>query len=368
MNLAGALHLRWQAGRPLLRSTRREWATLVGQGRPAEALPTLLASVYTLCGGAHRITATLAVRAARGEALLPSGAECGADRVTQSAADGDVLRQDALQEHVRRLWLEGPALLPELDVPGGHALRAMPLATTGTGRLAWPVWIEREVLGMPPREWWAAWCAAPQAFAADWAATGATWPARWLAGGRRALGGLALPPRALPLPTAELAAALAGRLDEEAGFALKPLLHGAAAETGPWTRALPLAAPEEFEPLWMRLAARIAELARLALYAYGQTPLALGALPLGARTGMAWCETARGLLLHHVVLTPEGRVQRCHVVAPTEWNFHPDGAAVAAWAQLGPAADMARVRWVAAAFDPCVALQCEAPLPEAADA
>ena len=48
-------------------------------------------------------------------------------------------------------------------------------------------------------------------------------------------------------------------------------------------------------------------------------------------------ELARGLLIHHVVLDAgdeDWRVLDCHVIAPTEWNFHPDGAVAHALDEL----------------------------------
>lgn len=43
--------------------------------------------------------------------------------------------------------------------------------------------------------------------------------------------------------------------------------------------------------------------------------------------GYGWVETARGLLVHHVVLGRE-YIAAYRVLAPTEWNFHPDGSLV----------------------------------------
>ena len=44
-----------------------------------------------------------------------------------------------------------------------------------------------------------------------------------------------------------------------------------------------------------------------------------------ADTGVAQVEAARGLLLHRVALDGK-RIEDYRVVAPTEWNFHADGA------------------------------------------
>ncbi|HCX34082.1 MAG TPA: hypothetical protein DHV08_11360, partial [Rhodocyclaceae bacterium] len=75
--------------------------------------------------------------------------------------------------------------------------------------------------------------------------------------------------------------------------------------------------------------------------------------------GMAAVETARGVLMHRVDLE-DGRVSRYRIVAPTEWNFHPQGAFVRGLAGT-PASDTGEAHRAAAllahALDPCVA--CE---------
>ncbi len=43
--------------------------------------------------------------------------------------------------------------------------------------------------------------------------------------------------------------------------------------------------------------------------------------------GIAQVEAARGRLVHRVVLE-SGRITRYQILAPTEWNFHPDGVLV----------------------------------------
>jgi Ni,Fe-hydrogenase I large subunit len=83
------------------------------------------------------------------------------------------------------------------------------------------------------------------------------------------------------------------------------------------------------------------------------TLLSSGALPLGDGQAIAWCEMARGLLLHWVQLDDHHRVQDYRVLAPTEWNFHPDGALAQALTQLDPT-DAAAAWCLASAYDPCV--------------
>jgi Ni,Fe-hydrogenase I large subunit len=108
------------------------------------------------------------------------------------------------------------------------------------------------------------------------------------------------------------------------------------------------------------LSARWLELVEIAVAdpdtaSQGPVPLlAMGSLDLGQGQALAWCEMARGLLLHWVQLDQQGAVQDYRVLAPTDWNFHPDGALAQALAALAPG-DTAAARTLAAAFDPCVA-------------
>lgn len=69
---------------------------------------------------------------------------------------------------------------------------------------------------------------------------------------------------------------------------------------------------------------------------------------------------ARGLLLHWVQLDAQGRVADYRVVAPTEWNFHAQGALAQALTALAPQ-DTASASALAAAFDACVECQVITP-------
>ena len=78
--------------------------------------------------------------------------------------------------------------------------------------------------------------------------------------------------------------------------------------------------------------------------------------------GLAWVQTARGLLLHRAELDEQGAVKDYRIVAPTEWNFHPNGAFVGALTGKSAAsADEARrdAELLVQALDPCVAYSLE---------
>ena len=82
---------------------------------------------------------------------------------------------------------------------------------------------------------------------------------------------------------------------------------------------------------------------------------------LGHGDGLGAVETARGLLLHRVRVHDECVVEY-QIVAPTEWNFHPDGALVRGLASTAvtDAADLLRkARLDVHSLDPCVACRVE---------
>jgi hypothetical protein len=69
---------------------------------------------------------------------------------------------------------------------------------------------------------------------------------------------------------------------------------------------------------------------------------------------------SRGLLIHHVQLdrhhasgTGDARIAACRVIAPTDWNFHPEGA-VAAALEASPAGSDRGLSAIVAVYDPCV--------------
>ena len=148
---------------------------------------------------------------------------------------------------------------------------------------------------------------------------------------------------------------IAMAMADDPDFALRPQWHGACVETGVWSRLRQRKAAPGITSAWSRLQARWIEL--LELISAPTEPAAVllssGAFPLGDGQAIAWCEMARGLLLHWVQLDEQHRVQDYRVLAPTEWNFHPDGALAQALTQLNP--DDAAAAWcLTSAYDPCV--------------
>lgn len=147
-------------------------------------------------------------------------------------------------------------------------------------------------------------------------------------------------------------------MTRDAAFARLPTLPGRCPETGAVARQ---GCAENGLPA--RLAARRADMAAT-LDAIGRM-IKGGAAPGsliaahgdGAGSGFAAVESARGRLHHALRLDGAGRIADYHIVAPTEWNFHPQGpfARALLGATIGAgAAAKRRVERLAFAFDPCI--------------
>lgn len=362
--LAGLLQVR--PGRPRpgnLGSTRRDWSGMLVRGRAANAVPGLLGCAFSLCGHAHRLCADLALRSAIGhESLRDETADRG-------------LQVETLREHVRRVCLDWPERLAtggqraRFVDEGMSALRACPLWTAGAESSVASTcdWLEARLLGMPARDWLAAWEARPATWWADWSETFDGWLPRLMRACRPSADWSMRPAARLHVHAAdETLRPLAEAMSSDDDFARCPRWRGACAETGPWARLNDDARdgpPSTITP-WLRLGDRVAELVRLALpdapRRSGAGWLAGGALRIAANRGLGWVETARGLLVHHAVIessTPEARVAAYQVLAPTEWNFHPQGAVAQALESMGPPHEAAiddRVAALMTAYDPCV--------------
>lgn len=359
--LAGVLHLFPGLHRPHnLRSTRRDWAALLTRGVSASSLSTRLSSLFSLCGHSHRLCADMAVAAAL-------TGQTG--QVTATARHS--LQQETLREQVRRITLDWPRQLGSgVSVTSAQAaLLQCPLFTPAPSvavQTTLPDWLSTHVLGMPAAKWLDAWERDPSAWLRSWCESTDLWLPCMLKSilntavehARQTLSAAVLGVHAC---ATELMA-LADMLRHDADFTRQPLWRGACAETGPWTR-LNQPQPETFNTPLLRLGSRLAELVRLALPDHpersGAQWLRMGSLATAPREGLAWVEMARGLLIHHVQLEGEGdvaHVKSCHVLAPTEWNFHPHGAVAQVLEQWSvDQADLARhVNLLVCAYDPCV--------------
>jgi hypothetical protein len=346
-DLAGELNVRVELrdGRVhavAIDSTRPQLAQRLLADRPAEEAVALVPKLFAICGRSQHIAAELALLAARGVAGTADAAQVR--RVEAEMAQEYLWR--ALIDWSRATGVAGDAV----------TLASARSALARDDRDGVRAIVEKEVIGDDARRWHEG----RRGFEA-WLARGATVAARFLAQLWREPpddgSGVPVLPR---IDRDGTAAKLVAALEADPGFERRPTLDGQAAETGPVARLADHPLVAELVAAYgrsalARFAARLTELVRIACSDDPPAPLA-GSISLGQGRGLAWVETARGLLLHQIDLDGD-RIARYRVVAPTEWNFHPQGALAAALAGR-PAADADGLRRRAAriieSLDPCV--------------
>lgn len=178
-----------------------------------------------------------------------------------------------------------------------------------------------------------------------------------------ATAGAAAPCFLAELDDATLTAKMMSKGREE--FIARPLQEGKACETTSLARqrgaALIQASVSSYGAgLLTRLLARLRELAcipsamRRILEAEG--PLQELQDPPEGAVGLAQVEAARGRLVHFLRLEKE-RIADYAILAPTEWNFHPEGAAAASLRALreeDQAGLSNQARLLVESIDPCV--------------
>lgn len=175
-----------------------------------------------------------------------------------------------------------------------------------------------------------------------------------------------------PLPVFDLTV-LERRMAAADGYAFcaRPDLDGAVHETGALARLWrhPLIAElraDHGNGLLVRWAARWVEIEVLLAELRGQfalleedpgTPME----QTGAGAGLGLVESARGRLFHRVVVAA-GQVTDYKILAPTEWNFHPEGPLTrsllgARVAEAGAPPARRAVALLVTTFDPCVGFE-----------
>ena len=344
-----------------LRSTRRPLARLVAADCAATELPGRLASLFSLCGQAHRLCSQLALGA-----LVPalSPLSCVSATGVQDQLDTETLR-----EHVRRIVLDWPRLLPDTE-HGAASLSAGPALasdfTLAAARAQATVWLEQHWLGQPAGPWLRAWDDRGDAALMSWVNAVQTPLARLLRRLRAYDSGYPIPHTHVLKPPLAYEQALHWQSALLRGdFLVQPQQDGQARHTGSWTRTAAGSAVPGVCTAWTLLGYRVAEVVRLCLGESRTGVLAWGAHALPQGWALGWVEMARGLLTHLVRLRDDAgvwRVQRCEVLAPTEWNFHACGIAahglafMAEGGLLGHANqdEQRRIALLMAAIDPCV--------------
>lgn len=344
------LHLRLREGRVTsvdIVSTRPQAAAVLAGKTPEQAI-RLAPLLFSLCGGAQGVAAQAALLAAQG----------GEPDARQLAAWAATVRREAASEHLWHLMLAWPPLCGLGSLEREYAVcrkRLQHAASEDAHAAVLEGILTSTLLGMPPGDWlkqdvgeWDAWRKGSPGLGALLL---------------RAVGEVAGAPPAL-LPPASAGDWLA--LEREVrtpAFCAAPTWQGEPRETGALARC---AAHPQVSPLRAtgrnieaRLVARLVELAR---WACGETGPARGwadAARCADGSGLARVETARGVLLHRARVE-HGLIAEYAVVAPTEWNFHPQGA-YAREALLVAATDDAErlARMLALSLDPCVACEVE---------
>lgn len=146
-------------------------------------------------------------------------------------------------------------------------------------------------------------------------------------------------------------------------FSRAPALPGRCPETGAAARQ-----NARDGGLSARLAARFADMAATidlirAVLAGAKPPeTQISTKCVGMGGAVAAVDSARGRLYHGLRIDAAGRIADYRIVAPTEWNFHPDGpfARALLGAKFAPGDDARRrIERLALTFDPCVRATAE---------
>ena len=351
-------------------STRMVQAARLFAGRPAGEVLHLLPAVFALCGTAQALTGLAAMERAAAIAVAPA----------QRAARTLLILAETVAEHGLTVARDWPALAgapPRLECarrlkhamvglrsalyprgdwlhPGGGTLapdRPRIAAALDQARLTLAGLLGHDIEALME----------PTVFQ-DWLHhADATLPVMVAARGWAGFGAHIL----LPMPELgppDLSARLA--TDHDGRYLARPDCAGRVFETGPlahwhWHPLVADLTQRHGAGLLARLAARLVALAS-ALREMSDLGHDLGVEPAAAAPaldgeGLALTEAARGLLAHRVILK-DGRVTHYQILAPTEWNFHPEGplARALAGAADGPELDTL-ARLLAQALDPCVA-------------
>lgn len=356
-------------------SSRAVGASRVLEGKAPEEAAKLVPMLFSLCGRAQGVAALRAWEAAVG---------ADAESATKTAREW-VVAAEAVLENLWRLLLDWPEAMGEvpgaaefvawrrrlLDLAGGitqsegwRSPGAKVASATGelhqAGSDLWR-FVGHEVLGTDP----AAWEAADLSALKSWWNAGATATARISA---RLFAGEGLAGRSdVALMEDTWSAApwrqVLERTLQEAGFGARPDWSGEPRETGALARmrnrpVVAEALARHGNCVAVRVLARVAETVALARGLAGASAdervYGMGVAP---GTGTAWVETSRGVLAHTLVVR-DGRVSRYRMLAPTEWNFHPDGPFVRGLRgqQAGSEREVERrLQLHAMALDPCVA-------------
>lgn len=342
----------------MVESTRPQASRLLAGKTPEQAVQTV-SLLYSVCGKAQQAAATAALAAARGTPDLPL------DRTVAC---------EAIQEHLWRLLLDWPQLL---GLPGAQQrfvewhgrLGAIAAGEGGVETLRDEILLQ--LLGSGAEEWCSivsyadlsAWWRSGRGLAA---------PLAEALDRKEDEAGLAETVSCELLPDWTVHDALqacVGRFDLE--FAARPHNCGRPMEVGalayqqhtPLLQDVMRVRPAR---LLARLIARLADLQdSVEVLAQGGDTGCVESATVADDTGIALVRTARGPLLHYVSLDGSGEAEKVvqyFVIAPTEWNFHPQGVLATGLAGVEAGSEeqlMETARIWVLSLDPCVEYRIE---------
>jgi len=320
-------------------------------GKEANEVLSMVSSLYSVCGVAQKAAALGALEAAQ-DIEVPD---------TVRRARGLAVLAETAREHILRIamdWGNGKPCkdLPRIVAMPGNIVKALGEAFSigGAcqadhkeieGQIALlEGYLEKEILGQAWSEGHEAWLLAQETPIAakihDVQAQG------WAE-----LGGHA---EVLPLP--ELDSGRLADLFTDPDYVAKPDWQGSVCETTALTRS---GTGDLGQGLLARMLALVEELAAIPqglrdyLEGKGEGPKsdAVGSW------GICQVEAARGRLVHGIQLTGE-KVDDYRILAPTEWNFHPQGVAAKSLEGLDFEDEsllVEKARHLICAIDPCVA-------------
>jgi hypothetical protein len=353
-----ALNLRLEQGRVAgveIDSTRPQAAVLLKGKTPQQAVH-LAPLIFSLCGGAQGVAAQAALMAAQG----------GLADEAQLVRWAGAIRREASTEHLWRLMLDWPQICG-LGIRETEYAKRLETGYANCRRLCLLAIDDREhasalqtvmhanLLGISPRDWLAQ---DAQAFAA-WRANSSSLGAKLLRSLDNTACGNTAETACLPYTCAQDWVSLGQEIVTPEFCKLptwrsEPHEVGALARNHAHARVAPLIT--NGRRVEARVLARIVELALWASGEFGQAQDWIDVAPCGPNEGLARVETARGVLIHRARVE-NGAIADYTVVAPTEWNFHPQGA-FAREAGCIAAKDDAAVKrlaqGLALSLDPCV--------------
>lgn len=362
-----------------LSSTRPLSAARVFEGKTVAQTLRVLPLLFRVCATAQGAAAAAALESAW--------------RLKVPQADGiaraTLVMIETWREHILRIltsWPEATGSIPDPSLVAGavRLAREIPALiypaadafTPGGGRLEVDTDALRDrlgallrlsttgVFGMPPGEWLAldnladarTWASSGRGPAADF--VGFLLDREWADAGRARV------PALPPLTAQEVAARMTAPDADD--FVARPRWRGDVFETGAYARAAahPLVTATRLahgDALLARTFARLVEVAaipgrvaELLERLIGAERGDAGESTPGDGTGVGQTEAARGRLAHHVVLDGD-RVASYRILAPTEWNFHPDGVLAQSLGTLPACSGLRQLAGlVVEAVDPCV--------------